>query len=199
MWDKRRISGPLIPSTAVTHLFVISFLQCGEGRDRVVTKAGVSSVLPLFPAALASQESLFSPLLAFFPLHNWHFSMTWAWQTLHSKHLVIDWVSGSRNPVYNPSLVEVGDWWSLVCVNTVQIFLSSNFFLLLHHQKLMVHISEVLSCPPGDFKFHQPLSKGQEQLIWFTARDTHFLFWWTLMQTKIPFAVNDSGKKRKVS
>lgn len=157
MWDKRRISGPLIPSTAVTHLFVISFLQCGEGRDQVVTKAGVSSVLPLFPAALASQESLFSPLLAFFPLHNWHFSMTWAWQTLHSKHLVIDWVSGSRNPVYNPSLVEVGDWWSLVCVNTVQIFLSSNFFLVLPetdgaYQWGFVLSTRWLQIPPAIFQ-----------------------------------------------
>lgn len=160
------------------HSFAISFLQYYRPRCSL-WEAGASSVLSLFPSSLGSQEGLFSPLLEFFPLHNWHFSMTGAWQTLHSKHLVIDWVSGCRNPVVlSPRLSRC--WWLMylsLCEHTPDIPQSSNLFLVLHHQKVMVHINEVLSRPPGDFKIHQTLSKGQEQLVWLTARDTHFLFW----------------------
>lgn len=125
MQDKRGISGPLIPWTAVTQAFICNFiLTVWGGKGPRCSQSWCQFSPSPFPFISGIPARPILTIIGVFPLHNWHFSMAGAWQTLHSKHLVIDWVSGRRNPaVYHPSSVDAGDWWSSVCVSALQIFL----------------------------------------------------------------------------
>lgn len=180
MQDKRGISGPLIPWTAVTQAFICNFiLTVWGGKGPRCSQSWCQFSPSPFPFISGIPARPILTIIGVFPLAQLTFFYGWSLANSPQQtfsHRLSFWL---QKPSGLSSKLG-GCWWLMelrLCERTPNIPQSSNLFLVLHHQKPMVHINEALSRRPGDFKIHQTLSKGQEELIWFTARDTHFLFW----------------------
>lgn len=103
-------------------------------------------------------------------------------------------VSGIRNP--GSLLLFRLIWWT-VCVSTLKLLLMEVISYVCYFTGNSWYIPEVSIHWPGDFKIHKNLSKDHEQSSSFTVRDTCFLFWQTLMKTKIPLLSIVGEKKGK--